>query len=293
MCGLLIFSTIFLVLAMMVYGFINGGWIVFLLSLVGVAIYLMIESDRQAKTPPQPKPNIIDAMYMGAEEVVTKRGGLKGAILGGMAFGEIGAAIGSALPEETSYKHHFVVRYDNGDVKDIKCFEGTELYEKLIGIALWGRSTSCNKDIHAGSIKQALSTAQELLDIEPLSYTGLKELLEEDSFSEEQVAYAADNCGVDWNEQARRAAIEFLEFDDLSRSELIEMLEDEGFTHEQSVYGADNCGADWDEQATRAAKEALEYEVFSRKGLIEYLIDEGFTHEQAENAVNAIETKSN
>lgn len=85
---------------------------------------------------------------------------------------------------------------------------------------------------------QALNTSKDYLEYESLSSSGLKKYLEEDSYSEEQVAYAIDNCGVDWNEQAVRAAKEWLEYEPLSRKKLIEYLIDDGFTPEQAEYAA-------------------------------------------------------
>lgn len=129
--------------------------------------------------------------------------------------------------------------------------------------------------------RNALSKAKQYLDFSAFSYEGLIEQLEYEKFSHEDAAYAADNCGADWNEQALDKAKSYLDFSAFSYKGLIEQLKYEKYTDEQAIYAADNCNADWDEQAVEKAKSYLEFSSFSKDGLIEQLEYEGFTHEQA------------
>ena len=64
----------------------------------------------------------------------------------------------------------------------------------------------------------------------------------DDGFDDEQAAYGVDNCGADWNEQAKLAAESYLSFIDYTHEDLVEELEYDGFTHEQAEYGATAAG---------------------------------------------------
>ena len=129
--------------------------------------------------------------------------------------------------------------------------------------------------------KNALSSAKSYLDYSAFSYEGLIEQLEYEKFSPEDAAYAADNCGADWNEQAVASAKSYLNYSAFSYKGLIGQLEYDKFTTEQATYGADNCNADWNEQAAASGKTYLDYSSFSRDSLIEQLEYDGFTSEQA------------
>ncbi len=127
----------------------------------------------------------------------------------------------------------------------------------------------------------ALKTAKSYLSFQAFSYQGLIEQLEYEKFSHEDAVYGVENCGANWDKQAKKSAESYLSFQAFSYKGLIEQLEYEGFTYEQAVYGADKCGADWNEQAAKSAKSYLSIMSFSYQGLIEQLEYEGFTHEQA------------
>ena len=127
----------------------------------------------------------------------------------------------------------------------------------------------------------ALKKAQSYLKFTNFSHDGLVEQLEYEGFSHDEAVYGADNCGADWNEQAKEKAKSYLDFSGFSYKGIIEQLEYEKFTSEQAKYGADNCGADWYEQAKEKAASYLSISSFSKSGLIEQLEYEGFTHDQA------------
>lgn len=88
----------------------------------------------------------------------------------------------------------------------------------------------------------ALKKAKSYLELMPFSYSGLIEQLEYEKFTHEEAVYGADNCGADWNEQARIKAKSYLDLMSFSKDSLIEQLEYEGFTHEQAVYGVTQNG---------------------------------------------------
>ena len=138
--------------------------------------------------------------------------------------------------------------------------------------AKWGVDNGQNR---------ALAKAVDYLQIFEFSYLGLIDQLEFEGFTHEEAVYAANNCGADWYEQAKRQAISYLESSAFSYLGLIEQLEFEDFTHEEAVYAANNCGANWYEQAVRKAKDYLESSSFSRSELIEQLEYGDFTHEEA------------
>lgn len=90
--------------------------------------------------------------------------------------------------------------------------------------------------------ENALQKAYSYLAYTSFSYTGLIEQLEFEQFSHEDAAFAADNCGADWNEQAAKKAESYLEYTSFSRDGLIQQLEFEGFTKEQAEYGVAAVG---------------------------------------------------
>lgn len=132
------------------------------------------------------------------------------------------------------------------------------------------------------SQEQALRSAKQYLGYTAFSHDGLIEQLKFEQFSDEDAAFAADNCGANWNEQALKSAKQYLVHTAFSYSGLIKQLEFDKFTEEQATYGADNCGADWKEQAVKAGKQYLDYSAFSHGSLVDQLEFDGFTNEEAE-----------
>ena len=135
--------------------------------------------------------------------------------------------------------------------------------------------------------RKALNRAKTYLASMPFSCEGLVEQLEYEGFSVEDAAYAAENCGANWNAQAVQLAKSYLIASGFSYSGLVEQLEFEGFTKDQATYGADNCDADWNEQAAKAAKSYLRSSSFSHSELISQLEYEGFTPEEVAYGVAA------
>lgn len=90
--------------------------------------------------------------------------------------------------------------------------------------------------------KNALKKAKDYLEFMAYSYKGLSKQLEFEGFLENEIKYAVDNCGADWNEQASKKAKDYLGLMSYSRSGLIKQLEFEGFTSEQAEYGVTSVG---------------------------------------------------
>ncbi len=90
--------------------------------------------------------------------------------------------------------------------------------------------------------KNALSSAQNYLNLMAFSREGLIGQLEYEGYSTEDAEFAADGCDADWNEQAVKAAEKYLNFMAFSREGLIRQLEHDGFTAEQAEYAADAAG---------------------------------------------------
>ena len=76
--------------------------------------------------------------------------------------------------------------------------------------------------------KNALDKAYSYLNYTYFSYTGLIDQLEFEKYSAKEAAFAADNCGADWNEQAVGKAKRYLETSNFSYTGLIDQLEFEG-----------------------------------------------------------------
>lgn len=90
--------------------------------------------------------------------------------------------------------------------------------------------------------QNALRKASDYLSLMGFSYSGLISQLQYEGFTAGEAAYAADNCGADWNEQAVAKARDYLDLMAFSRDGLLQQLLYEGFTQEQAEYAAKACG---------------------------------------------------
>lgn len=88
----------------------------------------------------------------------------------------------------------------------------------------------------------ALRKALSYLDYMSFSASGLADQLDYEGFSQDEIDYAVEHCGADWNEQAAKKAQSYMDYMSFSRSGLIDQLLFEGFTQEQAEYGAAAVG---------------------------------------------------
>lgn len=90
--------------------------------------------------------------------------------------------------------------------------------------------------------KNALSKAESYLRYTSFSEPGLRNQLEYEGFSSDEIDYAMANIVVDWNEQAAAKAESYLKYSSFSREGLADQLEYEGFTAEQIEYALEAVG---------------------------------------------------
>ncbi|MBE6882167.1 MAG: hypothetical protein E7489_04100 [Ruminococcaceae bacterium] len=98
------------------------------------------------------------------------------------------------------------------------------------------------KDYPTERMEKALDSAEFHLASSYFSYSGLVAFLEKSGYSPEEAAFAAENCGADWFEQAAKCAKELLEFSSFTKEALVFQLEIKGFTHEEALFGAEQNG---------------------------------------------------
>lgn len=151
-----------------------------------------------------------------------------------------------------------------------------------------GETTKDDNNLSSDKIS-ALQKAKDYLAYSAFSKSGLIDQLQYEGFSEEDAKYAVDNCGADWDEQAKQKAIDYLHSTPFSKSGLADQLEYEGFSKEEAENAVDNCGADWNEQAVKKAQDYRNSYTFSHAELVDQLEYEGFTAEQAEYGASATE----
>lgn len=85
-------------------------------------------------------------------------------------------------------------------------------------------------------MRNALGSAESYLDCMGFSKEGLKDQLEYEGYTSEEINYAVENVIVNWNEECVESAESYLDCMSFSRQGLIEQLEYEGFTSEQINY---------------------------------------------------------
>ncbi len=128
----------------------------------------------------------------------------------------------------------------------------------------------------------ALATAAINLRTSAYSYEGLVEELESQGFSHEEAVYASDNCGADWEREAKRAAVNYIEVSPFSYQGMIDKLEnDDKFTHDEAEYAARSCELDSTYQVVKYAEWYLKSDWASRDKLINVLEEAKFSQDQA------------
>lgn len=90
--------------------------------------------------------------------------------------------------------------------------------------------------------QKALDKANEYVDTLPLSHDGLIKQLEYDGYTTDVATYAADNCSVNWNKEAKEMAEQYMDSTTYTYKEMVQQLEAEGFTKKQAKFGAKAVG---------------------------------------------------
>lgn len=90
--------------------------------------------------------------------------------------------------------------------------------------------------------KNALKKAKSYLSFSEFSKSGLANQLKYAGFTEEEVAFAVENCGADWMEQADKKAKSYLSMTGFSKDGLKQQLKFEGFTDEEIEYALKKNG---------------------------------------------------
>ena len=97
------------------------------------------------------------------------------------------------------------------------------------------QKTTTEKTATIGELN-ALGKAKQYLDYSGFSKKSLKDQLEYDGFSADEIDYAIKNCNADWKEECAEKAQEYLDFSSFSKQGLKDQLEYEGFTDAQIEY---------------------------------------------------------
>lgn len=195
------------------------------------------------------------------------------------------------VADKTKGQHIYVTKSGKKYHYSSTCNGGT-YYEATLAEAMGRGLTPCDKCVltqdapvaapsETSGQKAALELAKRYLQVTAFSYEGLIKQLEYDGCSHADAAYAASNCGADWNAQALKKAQSYLDLMAFSHDGLTDQLIFDSYTSEQAAYAADNCGADWNAQAVKKAASYLALMSFTREGLIGQLEYDGFTYEQA------------
>ena len=82
-------------------------------------------------------PEIVEVKFLGVVTTDIKRGGFMGAMLGSFWGGDLGMVVGGLAPKNSKMLCRFAVRYDNGEVKLMDCYKGSELYKKYMSYVCW------------------------------------------------------------------------------------------------------------------------------------------------------------
>ena len=88
----------------------------------------------------QPKKagDIVSVKYLGGGTVQEKKYGMKGFLVGGFFGGVPGAVVGSVLPSgKQQQKQKFAVKYSDGSVRIVECFQNSNTYRELIKRVAW------------------------------------------------------------------------------------------------------------------------------------------------------------
>ena len=124
-------------------------WMIVTGIIIAVTVGYYVKKRAGADKPREPKRKltlnealtnrrIVEVKFLGAGATEYKRGGLGGAMVGGLFAGGLGAVIGGMTPSgKGKQTAKFAIRYDNGDVeiKDVRV--GSADYKALMSYVSW------------------------------------------------------------------------------------------------------------------------------------------------------------
>lgn len=87
---------------------------------------------------PKKAADIVSVKYLGGGTVQEKKYGMKGVLIGGFFGGVPGAVVGSVLPNgKQRQKQKFAVKYCDGSVRIVECWQNSNTYRELIKRVEW------------------------------------------------------------------------------------------------------------------------------------------------------------
>lgn len=87
---------------------------------------------------PKKAADIVSVKYLGGGTVQEKKYGMKGVLIGGFFGGVPGAVVGSVLPNgKQRQKQKFAVKYSDGSVRIVECWQNSNTYRELIKRVEW------------------------------------------------------------------------------------------------------------------------------------------------------------
>ncbi len=115
--------------------------------------------------------------------------------------------------------------------------------------------------------------------------------LEFSDYTEAEIKYALDNCGIDWKKEALEQVKAMINSTDLvfSKQLIVNHLYDLTYTQVEVDYALNNSdyyNVDWKVKALNYAKQYLEYNIYSKQGLKEILEESLFIESEAQYAVD-------
>ena len=98
------------------------------------------------------------------------------------------------------------------------------------------------KPKYTAAQENAIGAAEDYLEFQSFSRTGLIKQLVFEKYSKADATFAVDHIDVNWKEQAAKSAQNYLELQHFSRQGLIKQLMFEGYTKAQATHGVNTTG---------------------------------------------------
>ena len=92
---------------------------------------------QQKEIERQKKNHIVGVKYLGSGATAQEKGGLGGAVLGGMVAGPLGAVIGASSTKNVESLHRFAVKYGDGRLEIKELHPNSWEYKELMKYVKW------------------------------------------------------------------------------------------------------------------------------------------------------------